>query len=239
MALPEYPNAQVFPSPNFNFRPTGTVPNAIVLHATVGEAGPSLNWLANPNSGVSIHYLIDRAGTVYQMVSESLRAWHAGPSFYNGLSDWNNFSVGIEMVNHNDGVDPYDPPLIEACRKLCIYLVSKYRIEPDMIVTHAMISGPLTGKSDPKGFPLEEFIMSLASEIPQEVITAAWMAIGIAYNPEAALLQKAKELGLGRPVTNELRTVVNGVRWAFQGFEQGILATEEGNWGNIRQADWL
>lgn len=238
MALPEYPPARVFPSQNFNFRPPGAVPNAIVLHATVGEARPSLNWLANPNSGVSIHYLVDRDGTVYQMVSEELRAWHAGPSSYNGLSDWNNFSIGIEMVNRNDGVDPYDPPLVEATRKLCVYLVSKYHIQPNMIVTHAMISGALTGKSDPRGFPLQEFIMSLASDIPNEVRLAAWKALGIDYNPDAMIQKKARELGMGRPVTNELRTVVNGVRWAFQGFEGGILATEEGNWDDVRRMDW-
>ena len=239
MALPEYPLAKVFASQNFNFRPPGVLPNAIVLHATVGEAGPSLNWLANPASGVSIHYLIDRDGATYQMVAEDLRAWHAGPSSYKGLTDWNNFSIGIEMVNRNDGVDPYDPRMVEACRKLCVYLVRKYKIQPEMIVTHKLVSGSITGKSDPKGFPLEEFIMSLAKEIPDEIRTAAWMAIGISFNPDAALQSRAKELGLGRPVTNELRTVINGVRWAFQGFDGGILATEEGNWGNIRKIDWI
>jgi len=237
--LPEYPIAQIFASPNYNDRPPGTVPNAIVLHATVGEAGPSLNWLSNPSSEVSVHYLIDRDGTVYQMVSESLRAWHAGPSFYAGLSDWNNFSVGIEMVNRNDGIDPYNPPLVAACKKLCVYLVYKYAITPQMIVTHAMISGAITGKTDPKGFPLEAFVMSIASELPPEIRLAAWMAMGISYNPDAAIQKRAKDLALGRPVTNELRTVVNGVRWAFQGFEGGILGTEEGNWTNIRKIDWL
>ncbi len=183
MALPNYPLARVFASPNFNFRPPVTtdvtdVPSAIVLHATVGNANASLNWLANPASCVSIHYLIDRDGSLYQMVAEELRAWHAGPSSYHGLTDWNNFSVGIEMVNRNDGMDPYDPPMVEACRQLCVYLVRKYRIQPDMIVTHQMISGAITGKSDPKGFPLEEFIMSIANgttdtdSLPPEIRSA-------------------------------------------------------------------
>jgi len=236
---PEYPIAQIYASPNFNERPPGTVPDAIVLHATVGEGGPSLSWLSNPSSEVSVHYLVDRDGTVYQMVAEAERAWHAGPSFYAGLSDWNNFSVGIEMVNRNDGIDPYNPPLVEACRKLCAYLVYKYAITPQMIVTHKMISGAITGKSDPKGFPLEAFVMSIARELPPEIRLAAWMAMGISYNPDAAIQRRAKDLALGRPVTNELRTVVNGIRWAFQGFESGILGTEEGNWTNIRKIDWL
>jgi hypothetical protein len=235
----EYPIAHIFASPNYNDRPASTVPTAIVLHATVGDVGPSLNWLSNPASEVSVHYLIDRDGTVYQMVPEALRAWHAGPSFYAGLSDWNNFSVGIELVNRNDGIDPYPPEQVDACKKLCAYLVYKYAITPDMIVTHKMISGAITGKSDPKGFPLEAFIMSVAKELPPEIRLAAWMAMGISYNPDAAIQQRAKDLALGRPVTNELRTVVNGVRWAFQGFEGGILATEEGNWTNVRKVEWL
>lgn len=239
MSLPDYPPAKTFPSPNFDDRPRGASPVAIVLHATTGAATPSLNWLANPNSGVSIHYLIDRDGAVYQMVEEAMRAWHAGPSNFRGRSRWNDFSIGIELVNLNNGEDPYEPALVEACRQLCVSLVHKYNLQPDMIVTHAQISGPLTGKSDPRGFPLEAFIMSVASQLPAELRTAAWMAIGIAYNPEAAFQARAHELSLGRPVTNELRTVINGVRWAFQGFDGGILATEEGNWGNIRKMDWL
>ncbi len=239
MNLPEYPAAQVFASQNFNDRPPGTVPDAIVLHATVGDATPSLNWLTNPASQVSCHYLIDRDGTIYQLVAEEERAWHAGPSFYNGLSDWNNFSIGIELVNRNDGFDPYTDALMASCKQLCIYLVDKYGIQPNMIVTHQMISGAITGKTDPKGFPLEAFIMSVAQELPTDIRLAAWMALGISFNADAALQKKAKELGLGHPVTNELRTVVSGVRWAFQGYDGGIVATEEGNWGNVRKMDWL
>jgi N-acetyl-anhydromuramyl-L-alanine amidase AmpD len=239
MALPEYPIARVFASGNYNSRPDDSFPHAIVMHATVGEAIPSLNWLSNPASQASVHYLVDRDGTVYQMVSEELRAWHAGPSYYNGMNDWNSFSIGIEMVNRNDGIDPYSPALMAAVKKLAIYLVGKYGVEPEMIVSHKQISGALTGKSDPRGFPLEAFIMSVAQDLPNELRTAAWMALGISYNPNAALQEKAKELDLGHPVTNELRTVINGVRWTFQGFDRGIVATEEGNWGNVRRLDWL
>ncbi|MBI1802723.1 MAG: N-acetylmuramoyl-L-alanine amidase [Chloroflexi bacterium] len=239
MALSQFPLARAFPSPNFDDRPGDFVPDAIVLHATTGPASPSLNWLANPSSYVSIHYLIDRDGTIYQMVDEFQRAWHAGPSNFRGRTSWNDFSIGIELVNLNNGLDPYDAPLLEACRQLCVYLVFKYRIQPNMIVTHAQISGAITGKTDPRGFPLEAFIMSVASQIPDEVRTAAWQALGVSYNPNAALQIKAKELGLGHPVTSELRVDVKGVRWVVQGYAGGIVATEEGNWGNIRKADWL
>ena len=74
--------------------------------------------------------------------------------------------------------------------------------------------------------------------LPAELRRIAWMALGIDYNPDAAFQQVATEMKLGRPVTNELRTNINGVRWAFQCFDKGILGTEEGNWGNIRKLDW-
>ena len=216
-------------------------PSAIVLHATVGEALPSLNWLANPNpSGnpdlrVSIHYLIDRDGTTYQMVEEVWRAWHAGESNYLGLQDWNNFSIGVEMVNRNDGVDPYDPRLVEAARQLCIHLVEKYDIQPSLIVSHQQIS--LRGKTDPKNFPLADFIASLYYR-PELLRLAAWTALGVELHPEFAFQRRAQELQLGAPVGSELRTVIGGVRWAFQCFSGGVLATEEGNWGDIRLMNW-
>ena len=243
MPIPEYPGANPFPSPNFDERPV-PAPDAIVLHATTGPALPSLQHLANPGSGVSIHYLIDRDGTVYQQVEEIMRAWHAGPSDFQGRQRWNDFSIGIELVNLNNGDDPYEPALVEATRNLCVYLVNKYAIAPNMIATHAKISGRITGKSDPRGFPLEEFIMSLTSAamaiaIPDEVKMAAWRAIGINYNPVAAFQKIAAEMGMGRPVSNEGRVTVGTVVWAFQGFDGGILATEEGNWGNIRKVNWL
>jgi N-acetyl-anhydromuramyl-L-alanine amidase AmpD len=239
MALPEYPSAHTFASPNYNERPQGMGVSAIVLHATVGEASPSLNWLVNPSSQVSCHYLIDRDGAVYQLVEEQDRAWHAGPSFYAGLNDWNNFSIGIEMVNRNDGVDPYNPPLVEACKQLCIYLVAKYGIAREMIVTHQMISGALTGKSDPKGFPLANFVNAVMTSLPPPVRQAAWLSLGLPYNSEAALQEKATELGLGHPMTNELRAVIRGVRWVFQAYDGGIVGTEEGNWANVRKIDWM
>ncbi|NIV37117.1 MAG: N-acetylmuramoyl-L-alanine amidase, partial [Anaerolineae bacterium] len=48
-------------------------------------------------------------GRVFQMVEERRKAHHAGASEYQGRENFNRFSVGIEIVNLNDGVDPYPP----------------------------------------------------------------------------------------------------------------------------------
>lgn len=51
---------------------------------------------------VSAHYLLGRAGTVCQTVSEDNRAWHAGPSSMPFEDDHrqgvNDFSIGIELL---------------------------------------------------------------------------------------------------------------------------------------------
>ena len=51
-----------------------------------------------PESKVSCHYLVDEDGTITQMVGEELRAWHAGVSSWQGETDTNSRSIGIEIV---------------------------------------------------------------------------------------------------------------------------------------------
>jgi N-acetyl-anhydromuramyl-L-alanine amidase AmpD len=50
--------------------------------------------------GVSAHYVIDREGKIYRLVSEKNIAYHAGVSKVpDGRLDVNNFSIGIELMN--------------------------------------------------------------------------------------------------------------------------------------------
>jgi len=75
-------------------------PDSLIIHYT---AGPSLNsavnWFKNPESGASAHLTIDRNGEVVQMVPFNRVAWHAGKSNYSGRSGFNQFAIGIELVN--------------------------------------------------------------------------------------------------------------------------------------------
>ena len=54
------------------------------------------------DSGLSVHYIIDRDGTVYCYMPESRAAWHAGKGTFGGVEKYTNsmnkFSVGIELV---------------------------------------------------------------------------------------------------------------------------------------------
>ena len=51
---------------------------------------------------VSAHLLIRRDGTIVQFVSFDDRAWHAGLSSFQGRSNCNDFSIGIELEGTDD-----------------------------------------------------------------------------------------------------------------------------------------
>ncbi len=154
----EYDQATWKPSPNFNARPVQP-PDMIVLHATVIDFDATVSGFQRESSGVSSHYVVAKDGAVVQMVKEADRAWHAGESFWKGRHNLNDFSIGIELVNRNDGVDPWPDEQVETTLKLCRYLVEKYGILQENVVTHEWIAGYAgRGKSDPRGFPMDDFL---------------------------------------------------------------------------------
>ena len=122
-------------------------PRIIVIHATgtQGVASP-LSWLANSQSGVSAHLVIDKDGTVYQMVPFNYAAWHAGKSEYDGEPNVNNFSIGIENVGMG-GNDPWPDKQIDANRDVIAALLDAYEIED--VVGHSDVAIPPGRKVDP------------------------------------------------------------------------------------------
>ncbi|WP_281301285.1 MULTISPECIES: N-acetylmuramoyl-L-alanine amidase [unclassified Iodidimonas] len=107
------------PSPNFGPRHPllgRDLPDLVVLHYTgMISAKAALARLCDPRSLVSAHYLIDEDGTLYGLVAEDHRAWHAGKSCWEGISDVNSRSIGIELVNpgHGLGYRPFPAPQID------------------------------------------------------------------------------------------------------------------------------
>jgi N-acetyl-anhydromuramyl-L-alanine amidase AmpD len=141
-------------SPNFNERPAGTVIDTIILHATVIDSLKDvISIFENPESKVSAHYTIDRDGTIAAHVSESMRAWHAGESLMpDGRPGVNDFSIGIELVNLNDGFDPYPDSQLEILGLLLSAIKMRHPIQ--FILPHSEVAHPPGRKSDPKGLDL-------------------------------------------------------------------------------------
>lgn len=135
-------------SPNFNDR---QLPIAmVVLHYTGMPSGAAaIDWLANPESGVSAHYVVAEDGTVLRMVDEAKRAWHAGRSWWRGITDVNSASIGIEIVNpgHEFGYVPFPAPQMDAVEALVADIVARHGIKPANVVGHSDIAP--TRKQDP------------------------------------------------------------------------------------------
>ncbi len=126
-------------SPNCDARPDGVAPDLLVVHGISlppgGFGGPWIDHLftnaLDPEGHpyfaavcglrVSSHLLIRRDGEITQYVPFHERAWHAGPSVFEGRSACNDFSIGIEL----EGTDttPYAdvqyPVLARVVAALC------------------------------------------------------------------------------------------------------------------------
>ena len=145
------------PSPNWDERPAGTVLDTVVLHATVlNTLDEVAAHFGSPLSKVSAHYTVDRDGTIAAHVEENMRAWHAGQSkMKDGRTNVNDFSIGIELVNRNDGTDPFPAPQIEAVRNLLRTIIARHPIR--YIVPHYECADPPGRKSDPAGLDMTSF----------------------------------------------------------------------------------
>lgn len=131
------------PSPNHDARPHAAPVDHLVLHYTGMEsAAAALSRLCDPEARVSSHYMADEDGTVYALVDEARRAWHAGLSFWRGVSALNDRSVGIEIVNpgHEHGYRAFPDAQIAAVGTLCRAILGRHRIPARNVVAHSDIA---------------------------------------------------------------------------------------------------
>ena len=130
------------PSPNCGPRPGPTVDMLVIHYTGMTSAAAALDRLCDAAAQVSAHYLIDEDGTVYALVPESQRAWHAGVSFWRGQTDINTRSVGIELVNpgHEFGYRPFPAAQIDALIALADGICRRHPIAARNVVGHADIA---------------------------------------------------------------------------------------------------
>jgi len=113
------------------------------LHYTgMQTATEAIARLRDPAAQVSAHYVVDLDGVVIQLVEENKRAWHAGVSFWDGETDINSTSIGIEIVNpgHEFGYMPFPDAQIAAGVKLCQDILSRHPIPPHQVLAHSDIA---------------------------------------------------------------------------------------------------
>ena len=127
------------PSPNFGERRDGAKADMVVIHYTaMDDARAACDWLCDPSSEVSAHFLIDPAGQVIQMVSEDHRAWHAGQASWGNVSDINSRSIGIELAN--TGFHPFSAAQINGLEALLGEVMDRHGIAPERVVAHSDVS---------------------------------------------------------------------------------------------------
>jgi len=73
----------------------------LVIHYTAVENGPSVvkQFLTPNKDKIAAHIVLDKDGTITQLVPFNLKANHAGASTWDGVNFLNSSSIGIEIIN--------------------------------------------------------------------------------------------------------------------------------------------
>ncbi len=193
----------------------------IVLHYTVGNFRSALNRLSE--GPVSSHYLVrDDPPTVYQLVDENRRAWHAGASAWAGHTSLNGTSVGIEIVNPGfvagppGHFAPYPEDQVAQVVALVRDVVRRHKVPPHHVLGHSDIAPQ--NKQDPGPmFPWRRLVQAGLVAWPDEAQVAAALPAFEAALPEVAWFQqKLAQHGFAVPRTGELDEATRSVLSAFQ-----------------------
>ncbi len=130
-------------SPNYNARPGLDTVDMLVLHYTgMRSADEALTRLCCHEAEVSAHYMVDEDGTIFQLVEEEYRAWHAGVSHWRGRDNINDVSIGVEIVNpgHEFGYRPFPEAQMQGVSALCRDILSRHDIPARNVIAHSDIA---------------------------------------------------------------------------------------------------
>jgi len=166
------------PTDQFEDRPEGTVIDTLIIHsmhnpkATERFSALSCKKCLDKHS-VSSHYLIDLSGTIWQLVLEDKKAWHAGISKMpgDGREGVNAFSIGIELIGSED--TNFTEAQYQALALLTKDILSRQPIQ--YIYGHCDIAP--SRKTDPWGLDWSRY---------REDILGSCTQAGLRFSPTAA-----------------------------------------------------
>ena len=122
-------------------RRQGAVVDRVILHHT-GDDQASKTYKTLKDRGLSVHYIIDRDGTIDYVVDESKIAYHA--------AGWNTRSIGIEIVNTGYRDMDYTEEQYASINNLGKDIASRWpsiKFDNEHVIAHYQAS--TTGKWDP------------------------------------------------------------------------------------------
>lgn len=151
-------NLKLISHPSENFDERSASIDKIIIHSTeCRSVEEALEILTSPVSKVSCHYLISKSGTLYQLVRDEKRAWHAGKSAWGNDEDINSTSIGIELdhPSPDDEREDYTNTQLNILIQLLKELSLKHNIKTHNILAHSDIAPDR--KRDPgDDFPWEK-----------------------------------------------------------------------------------
>lgn len=187
----------------------------LVVHYT-GMRGceAALARLCATAAQVSAHYVIDEDGTVYALVDEARRAWHAGEATWRGVRDVNGHSIGIELVNpgHEYGYRAFPEAQMVAFVELAGDIVARHAIPAVGVVGHSDVA-PARRKDPGERFDWRRLGAAGIGLWPR---TAPGAAGGGEPADTAALQEKLKRFGYGIEVSGVYDAATEAVVAAFQ-----------------------
>ena len=216
----DYAKAGVRPSPNHGERVDGRKPDMIILHYTgMPTADGALDWLCREESQVSCHYFVHENGEVVQLVAEARRAWHAGKSVWQGETDINSSSIGIEIANagHPGGLPAYPQAQMDAVIELCRDCGERWSIAPERVLGHSDVAP--RRKLDPgENFPWEMLHAKGVGHwvAPASITGGRFFQRGDQGQPVEALQSMLSLYGYGTEITGEFSDKMAGEIEAFQ-----------------------
>ena len=194
----------------------------LILHYTVEDFPTSLKLLTDGQA--SSHYLVnDNPPTIYQLVDENRRAYHAGISYWKGATQLNASSIGIEIVNRGYNDTPngrvwYDfpQPQIDAVIALVRKIVKDHQIKPERILGHSDIAPGRKVDPGPR-FPWKQLADAGLIPWPDANMVAEKMAVFEQQLPDVLWFQQKLGVhGFAVPLNGELDKRTQDTVSAFQ-----------------------
>jgi N-acetylmuramoyl-L-alanine amidase len=154
------PNYGYFGGTAIPDNPDGTralPPKYIVYHYTATDDIDSFlpDFMGETGRQASSNYILDRDGTLYELVPPDYSAWANGdadttPADMTPGINLNQESISIEIVNNGDRTDPnfepYTPEQIATLQRWTADMTQRYGITADHLIGHEDVT---SGKSDP------------------------------------------------------------------------------------------
>lgn len=130
-----------YPTPSEYTKGTNTC-EYIIHHHTGTKEGTTkgvLDWLNKRQDYASCHYLINEIWEVYKIWNDTDILWHAGTSSWEGKTNLNNYSIGIEIIwplSNWGFTDIQREKFAELVKELC----NTHNIPKENIIRHKDIS---------------------------------------------------------------------------------------------------